>query len=82
MSAKVLQRALPTTVASYLPFRGWICQGTLCDRSSVTFDLRQYALADSRTLRSTCRNISAASLVIIRFWFHREPKVLQRFTRA
>ena len=25
----------------YLPFRGWICQETLCDGSPVTFDLRQ-----------------------------------------
>ena len=24
-------------VVSYLPFRGWIRQGTLCDRMSVTF---------------------------------------------
>ena len=40
MSAKALQRVFPTTVASYLQFRGWICQETLCDRSSVTFDLR------------------------------------------
>ena len=24
-------------VVNYLPFRGWIRQGTLCDRMSVTF---------------------------------------------
>ena len=28
----------------YLECRGWICQETLCDRSSVIFDLRQCAL--------------------------------------
>ena len=36
-----LQRVFPMTVSSYLQFRGWICQETLWDRSSVTFDLRQ-----------------------------------------
>ena len=40
-STDALQRVFPTTVSSYLQFRGWICQETLCDRSSVTFDLRQ-----------------------------------------
>ena len=39
--ADALRRVLPTTLASHLAFRGWICQETLCDRSSVTFDLRQ-----------------------------------------
>ena len=39
--ADALQRVFPTTVSSYLPFRGWICQETLCDGSPVTFDLRQ-----------------------------------------
>ena len=43
-STDALRRVLPTTVSSYLQFRGWICQETLCDRSSVTFDLRQCAL--------------------------------------
>ena len=38
-----LRRVFPTMVASYLPFRGRICQETSCDRSSVTFDLRQCA---------------------------------------
>ena len=36
-----LRRVLPTRLTSYLEFRGWICQETLCDRSSATFDLRQ-----------------------------------------
>ena len=35
------QRVFPTTVARVLECRGWICEETLCDRSSVTFDLRQ-----------------------------------------
>ena len=35
------QRVFPTTVASYLQFRGWIYRETLCNRSSVTCDLRQ-----------------------------------------
>ena len=35
--------AFPTTLASRLQFSGWICQETLCDRSSVTFDFRQCA---------------------------------------
>ncbi len=39
--ADALQRVFPTTVSSDLPFRGWICQETLCDGSLVTFDLRQ-----------------------------------------
>ena len=30
----------------YLEFRGWVCQETLCDRSSVTFDLRQCAFVE------------------------------------
>ena len=41
--ADALQRVFPTTVSSYLPLRGWICQEALCDRSSVTFNLRQSA---------------------------------------
>ena len=36
-----LRRVLPTRLTSYLEFGGRICQETLCDRSSVTFDLRQ-----------------------------------------
>ena len=32
---------------SYLQFRGWICQETLCDRSLVTFDVRQCAFPSS-----------------------------------
>ena len=39
MSAKALQRAFPTTVAS-LDCRVWIRQDALCDRSSATFVLR------------------------------------------
>ena len=39
--ADALQRVFPTTVSSYLPFRGWIYQETLCDGSPLTFDLRQ-----------------------------------------
>ena len=35
--AKALWRVFPTTVASYLPFRGWIRRDTLCDQISVTF---------------------------------------------
>ena len=42
--ADALQQVFPTTVASYLRFRGWIHQETLRNRSSVTFDLRQCAL--------------------------------------
>ena len=42
-STDALQRVFPTTVPSYLQFRGWICQEALCDRSSVTFDLSQCA---------------------------------------
>ena len=41
--ADVLQRVLPTTLVRRFPFRGWIRQETLCDRRSVTFDLRQCA---------------------------------------
>ena len=41
-STDALQRVLPTTVSSF-EFRGWVRQETLRDRSSVTFDLRQYA---------------------------------------
>ena len=37
------QRVFPTTVASYLQFRGWIYRKTFCNRSSVTCDLRQCA---------------------------------------
>ena len=39
--ADALWRVFPTTVSSHLQFRGWIFQETLCDRSSVTFDMRQ-----------------------------------------
>ena len=35
----------PTTVVSYFRFRGWICQETLYDCGSVTFDLRQCGLS-------------------------------------
>ena len=35
-----LRRICQTAVASDLAFRSWICQETLCARSSVTFDLR------------------------------------------
>ena len=35
--ADALRRVFPTTVASYLAFRGWIRQETLCDRMSITF---------------------------------------------
>ena len=41
--ADALRRIFPTVLASYLQFRGWIRQETLCDRSSATFDLRQCA---------------------------------------
>ena len=37
-STDAVQRASPTTVSSYPQFRGWICQETLCARSSVTFE--------------------------------------------
>ena len=33
----------PTRLAGHLQFCGWIRQETMCDRSSVTFDLRQCA---------------------------------------
>ena len=46
-SADALQRVFPTAVASYLLFRGWICQETLCGRSAVTFDLRQCAVKNA-----------------------------------
>jgi hypothetical protein len=36
-SADALQRVFPNTVASYLAFRGWIYQETLCSRMSITF---------------------------------------------
>ena len=39
--ADALQRVFPTALASYLQFRDWIRQETLCDRSLVTFDVRQ-----------------------------------------
>ena len=39
--ASASQRVFPTTVASYLQFRGWIYRKTFCNRSSVTCDLRQ-----------------------------------------
>ena len=39
----MLQRVLPTTLVRRVQFRGWIRQETLCDRRSVTFDLRQCA---------------------------------------
>ena len=42
-STDALRRVFLTTVSSYLQFRGRICEETLCDRSSVTFDLRQRA---------------------------------------
>ena len=42
-STGALQRVFPTRLTSYLQFRGWICQETLCGRSAVTFDLRQCA---------------------------------------
>ena len=32
---------LPTMVASYLEFRGWIHQDTRCNGMSVTFELSQ-----------------------------------------
>ena len=41
--ADALRRIFLTVLASYLQFRGWIRQETLCDRSSATFDLRQCA---------------------------------------
>ena len=43
--ADALRRIFPTELASF-QFRGWISQETLCDRSSVTFDLRQCAPAN------------------------------------
>ena len=39
--ADALGRIFPTALARYLLFRGGIRQETLCDRSSVTFDMRQ-----------------------------------------
>ena len=41
--ADALQRVLPTTLVRRFQFRGRVQQETLCDRSSVTFDLRQCA---------------------------------------
>ena len=49
--ADALQRVFPTTVSSDLPFRGWICQETLCDGSPVTFDLRQCGSPRARSTR-------------------------------
>ena len=37
MSVDVLQRVLPTMVARYLGFCGWIRQDIWCDRMSETF---------------------------------------------
>ena len=51
-----LRRLLPTTVVSYLPFRGWICQETFCNGISVTFDLRQ------RAGRTNCRLITTVKI--------------------
>ena len=39
----VLQRVFPTLVVTYPKIRGCICRETPCDRSSVTFRLRQCA---------------------------------------
>ena len=39
--ADVLRRVFPTTVASYLEFRGWIHQENLRNGISATFYLRQ-----------------------------------------
>ena len=36
-SSGALQRVFPTTASSYLQFRCWIRQDTLCNRMSVTF---------------------------------------------
>ena len=52
MSAKALQRVFPTTVASYLIFRGWIRQESLSDQSAVTFDLRQRVRLQGRLGRA------------------------------
>ena len=46
--ADALRRGFPRTVARYHEFRGRICQETLCDRISVTFDLRQRAPLELR----------------------------------
>ena len=35
--ADALRRVFPTALASYLQFRGWIRQETLCDQSSAIF---------------------------------------------
>ena len=42
--ADALRWIFPPVLARYVVFHGWIRQETLCDRSSVTFDLRQCAL--------------------------------------
>ena len=38
--ADALRWIFPPVLARYVVFHGWIRQETLCDRSSVTFDLR------------------------------------------
>ena len=42
--ADAMQRVFPTTMSRYLECGGWIRQEAWCDRSSVTFDVRQCAL--------------------------------------
>ena len=42
--ADALRWIFPPVLARYVVFHGWIRQETLCDRSSVTFDLRQCAV--------------------------------------
>ena len=45
--ADAMQRVFPTTMSTksrYLECGGWIRQEAWCDRSSVTFDVRQCAL--------------------------------------
>ena len=55
-STDAVQRASPTTVSRYLQFRGWICQETLCDRSSVTFEaMRGRRRDDARPVALGCR---------------------------
>ena len=52
--ADALRWILPTRLTRYVVFHGWIRQETLCDRSSVTFDLRQCGVIPGQRHISAC----------------------------
>ena len=51
-----------TMVSSYLQFYGWIRKETLCDRSSVTFDLRQCEIGTEQYARQSTPMAHSAGL--------------------